>query len=137
MRGIKAGHKKSDAIGAVGTSVPAAQKSAGGTFNRSRYSRYLSWRMSARHYAQSFGLKFKAADRISLFIYQVIGEEDLRFLSAMETWVREVALVKGSIDEILEAILVLKVCRIDPGSVRSCRSVRGEVIRYVKSRYTD
>lgn len=134
MNRTNSNQRKSAASGNPGDPSPVVQKPVR-TFNRSRYLRYLSWRMSAKHYVQSFGLKFREADRISSFIYQVLGEEDVRFLSAMETWAREVALSKGSVAEILDAILVLRVCRIDPRNVRSCRSVRSEVVRYVKSRY--
>jgi len=126
--------KTNSGSGHPGGASPAVEKLAG-PFNQGRYRRYLSWRISAKHYAQSFGLKPKEAHQISLFIYQVLGEEDGRFLSAMEIWAREVALAKGSVAEILDAILILKVCRIDPNRVQSCRSVRAEVVRYVKTRY--
>lgn len=102
---------------------------------RSRSGRYLAWRMSAGYYIKHFGLKYREADRISSFIYEVNGEEDRTFLWAMESWVREVALTKGSISEILDAIVILRVCRIDPSNVRTCPRVRKEIIRHVRSRY--
>lgn len=102
---------------------------------KSRSGRYLAWRISAGYYIKHFGLKYREADRISSFIYRVNGEEDRTFLWAMETWVREVALLKGGIGEILDAISILSVCRIDPGNIRTCLRVRREVIRYVRSRY--
>lgn len=102
---------------------------------KSRSCKYLAWRMSAGYYTKHFGLKYREADRISFFIYRVNGEEDRTFLWAMETWVREVALLKGGIGEILDAITILSVCRIDSGNIRTCLRVRREVIRYVRSRY--
>lgn len=112
------------------------QELAGTTYKKSRSGRYLAWRMSAGSYVKRFGLRYREADRISSFIYEVNGEEDPAFLRSMETWVREVALAKGSIGEILDAITILRVCRIDPEKVSSCRRVRAEIDRYVRSRYS-
>lgn len=108
----------------------------GNPFQKSRSERYLAWRMSAGSYMKRFGLRYREADRISTFIYQVNGEEDTSFLRAMESWVREVALTKGSIGEILDAITILRVCLIDPERIGSCRRARAEVDRYVRSRYS-
>ena len=105
------------------------------TNQKNRSGRYLVWRMSAGSYVKRFGLRYREADRISTFIYEVNGEEDRSFLQSMENWVREVALTKGAIAEILDAIVILKVCRIDPNKVSSCGRVRAEIVRYVKSRY--
>ncbi|TAK08382.1 MAG: hypothetical protein EPO39_04570 [Candidatus Manganitrophaceae bacterium] len=105
------------------------------TYKKSRSGRYLAWRMSAGSYMKRFGLSYRDSNRISSFIYEVNGEEDPAFLRSTETWVREVALAKGSIGEILDAILILRVCQIDPERVSSCRSVRAEIDRYVRSHY--
>lgn len=102
---------------------------------RSRRDRYLTWRISAKSYVKRFGLKFREADRISYFIYLVNGEEDRRFLSMMETWVQEVALPNGTAREVIDAIAILAVCRIDYEKIRTCRTVRREIMRYVRSRY--
>ncbi len=101
----------------------------------SRENRNLSWRISTRSYIQKFGLKFREANRISYFIYMVNGEEDRTFLNAMETWVREVALVTGTAREVIDAISILSVCRIDMEKIRTCRTVRREVTRYVRSKF--
>ncbi|MFQ5544314.1 MAG: hypothetical protein ACE5FY_08200 [Nitrospiria bacterium] len=105
------------------------------TPKRSRRDRYLTWRISARSYVLRFGLKFREADRISYFIYLVNGEEDRSFLRMMETWVREVALPNGTAREVIDAIDILTVCRIDHEKIRTCRTVRREIMRYVRSRY--
>jgi len=102
---------------------------------RSRGNRYLTWRISARSFVKKFGLKFSEADRISYFIYLVNGEEDRSFLRVMETWVQEVALPNGTAREVIDAIAILTVCRIDHEKIRTCRTVRREIIRYVESRY--
>lgn len=96
----------------------------------------LCRRMSAGYYIRKFGLKFKEADSLSSFLYLVIAEEDRRFLLAMECWVREISLTKGSIQAILENLVILKVCRIDSRRAEySCRRVRREIIRYVELKY--
>lgn len=101
-----------------------------------RGSRQLCWRMSTGYYIRKFGLKFKEADILSSFLYLVLGEEDRRFLGSMETWVREIALAHGSIQSILENLVILKVCRIDSRRAEySCRRVRREIIRYVELKY--
>jgi len=102
---------------------------------RTRGSRYLTWRISAKSYVKRFGLKFREADRISYFIYLVNGEDDRGFLRMMETWVQEVALPNGTAQEVIEAINILTVCRIDYEKIRTCRTVRREIMRYVESRY--
>jgi len=104
---------------------------------KSRGSRYLTWRISAKSYVKRFGLKFREADRISYFIYLVNGEEDRSFLRMMETWIQEVALPNGTAREVIDAINILSVCRIDYEKIRTCRTVRREIIRYVQSRYKD
>jgi hypothetical protein len=114
----------------------ALEQLVGTTYKKSRSGRYLAWRMSAGSYVKRFGIRYREADRISSFIYEVNGEEDPAFLRSMETWVREVALAKGSIGEILDAITIFRVCRIDPDRISSCRSVRAEIDRYVRSRYS-
>lgn len=113
----------------------ALQELVGTTYKKSRSGKYLAWRMSAGSYMKRFGLSYRDSNRISSFIYEVNGEEDPAFLRSTETWVREVALAKGSIGEILDAILILRVCQIDPERVSSCRSVRAEIDRYVRSHY--
>jgi|SRR5579863_3551715 len=100
-----------------------------------RFARYLAWRISAGYYSKQFGLKFREADRISWFIYRVNGEEDWIFLSAIERWVGEVALAHGRVDDILDAMLILAVCRIVPERVESCNRVRREVVRYIECRF--
>lgn len=104
---------------------------------RSRENRNLSWRISTRSYIRKFGLKFREANRISYFIYMVNGEEDRTFLNAMETWVREVALATGTAREVIDAISILSVCRIDPEKIRTCRTVRREIVRYVRSKFME
>lgn len=128
--------KKSKENTTINPGFAALQELVGRTYEKSRSGRYLAWRMSAGSYVKRFGIRYREADRISTFIYQVNGEEDRSFLQAMETWVREVALAKGSIGEILDAILILRVCRIDPERIGSCRRARAEVDRYVRSRYS-
>ncbi|MFY9269482.1 MAG: hypothetical protein WAO55_07010 [Candidatus Manganitrophaceae bacterium] len=127
--------KKSKENATINSGFAALQELVGTAYKKSRSGRYLAWRMSAGSYMKRFGLSYRDANRISSFIYEVNGEEDLAFLQSIETWVREVALAKGSIGEILDAILILRVCRIDPERVSSCRRVRAEVDRYVRSRY--
>ncbi len=102
---------------------------------RSRGDRYLAWRISAKSYVKRFGLKFREADRISYFIYLVNGEEDRTFLRMMEAWVQEVALPNGTAREAIDAIAILSVCRIDQEKIRTCRTVRREIIRYVRTKY--
>ncbi len=103
----------------------------------SRGNHFLNWRISAKSYVKRFGLKFREADRISYFIYLVNGEEDRSFLRMMETWVQEVALPNGTAREVIDAIAILTVCRIDHEKIRTCRTVRREIIRYVRDRYKD
>lgn len=125
--------KKTEEKSAINPGFAALQELVGSP-KKSRSGRYLAWRMSAGYYIKHFGLRYKEANRISSFIYEVNGEEDRTFLSAMETWVREIALAKGSIGEILDAILIFRVCRIDDKRVeQSCRRIRREVVRYVKT----
>ena len=104
---------------------------------KSRGNRFLTWRISAKSYVKRFGLKFSEANRISCFIYLVNGEEDRSFLRVMETWVQEVALPNGTAREVIDAIDILTVCRIDCEKIRTCRTLRREIIRYVRARYKD
>jgi hypothetical protein len=128
--------KKSEENTTINPGFAALQELVGTTYKKNRSGRYLAWRMSAGFYVKRFGIRYREADRISSFIYQVNGEEDPSFLRSREMWVREVALAKGSIGEILDAITILRVCRIDPERISSCRSVRAEFDRYVRSRYS-
>jgi len=89
----------------------------------------------AHFFVRKYGLRYPEAHRISYFIYLVNGETNQAFLEAMETWVREVALSTGCTQEVLDAIVILAVCRIDFDRAETCASVRREVIRYVQRRF--
>ncbi|MCG3117698.1 MAG: hypothetical protein LLH30_18670 [Candidatus Manganitrophus sp. SA1] len=104
--------------------------------NQNRTQENISPRMSVGYYIGRFGLKFKEADRLTHFLYLFMAEEDRFFLSRMERWVREIALAKGSIRSVLDDLMILAVCRIDPNRPeRCCRRVRSEIIRYVDRRF--
>ncbi|NKE73646.1 hypothetical protein [Candidatus Manganitrophus noduliformans] len=104
--------------------------------NQNRTQENISPRMSVGYYIGRFGLKFKEADRLTHFLYLFMAEEDRYFLSRVERWVREIALTKGSIRSVLDDLMILAVCRIDPNRPeRCCRRVRSEIIRYVDRRF--
>jgi len=102
---------------------------------KKRYGSYLAWRISPGYLMKHFDLKYRESDPISHFIYQVNGEADREFLSAMETWVRETLLLQGSVQLVLDSLTLLSVCRIDPNQMSSVKMVRWEVIRYVRDRW--
>lgn len=91
---------------------------------------------SAGHFIRRYGLKKPEALRISWFIYLVNGETNEAFVDAMNTWVRETALVTGSVHNIPDAIDMLSVTQIDFDNINSCAAVRREVIRYVQQRFS-
>lgn len=90
---------------------------------------------STGHFVRRYGLKPIDAHRISWFVYLVKGETNQAFIEAMNAWVREHALSKGSVQDILDAILILSVTQIDFDEVHTCEGVRREVIRSVQRRY--
>ncbi len=104
-------------------------------FNRARKNPSQLQGSQAHFFVRKYGLRYPEAHRISYFIYLVNGETNQAFLEAMETWVREIALLRGSIQEILDAIVILVVTRIDFDRADTCASVRREVIRYVQYRF--
>lgn len=99
---------------------------------RSKKNLDLTRRSSANYLAKTYGLALRDAHRISWFIYLVNGEVNSAFVDLMEHWVREVFLLTGSVDSILDAVLVLAVTQINFEDVETCASVRREVIRYVQ-----
>ncbi len=71
------------------------------SFTRAKKSPAQIRRSQAPFFVRKYGLRYPEAHRISYFIYLVNGETNQAFLEAMETWVRELALSKGSVEAIL------------------------------------